>query len=131
MPHFVLEYSINSGETDQSIGKLFESLHEAALQTGIFSLKGIRSRAYACDQYRGNSDDHEHCFAHLELKVRADRSQQDLKHLASIIFERLKSHFETAIQDRDMALSFRITKLEPILKFNLNNIPDHLSSTLT
>lgn len=126
MAHFVLEYSDNLGQTDESIQTLFEALHEAAYQTGMFPMKGIRSRGYCCQQYRmadGNSD---HGFAHLEVKLGAGRTLEDRKVAAESFFALFSDHFYAQVQRRGIALSFEMRELEPVLKFNRNNVADYL-----
>ncbi len=50
MPHFVIEYSSNLDD-EIKIQKLMGTLQDAALETGVFPLGGIRFRAVRCDKY--------------------------------------------------------------------------------
>lgn len=126
MAHFVLEYSDNLGQSDESIQALFAALHEAASQTGMFALKGIRSRGYCCQQYRMADGNPEHGFAHLEVKLGAGRSIEDRKAAAESFFALFSDHFDEQVQQRGMALSFEMRELEPVLKFNKNNVAEYL-----
>ena len=126
MAHFILEYSDNLGETDESIQQLLATLHHAAAETGLFPLKGVRSRAYCCGQYRMADGNPEHGFAHLEVKLGAGRSLEDRKAAAEQFFEVFSQHFDAQVQQRGMALSFEMRELEPVLKFNKNNVADYL-----
>ncbi|HAU66931.1 MAG TPA: 5-carboxymethyl-2-hydroxymuconate delta-isomerase [Gammaproteobacteria bacterium] len=126
MAHFVLEYSDNLSQTDDSIQGLFSSLHDAAQTTGLFPLKGIRSRAYCCTQHRMADGNSEHGFAHLEVKLGAGRSMQDRQAAAESFFNVFSEHFTAQVTQRGMALSFEMRELEPVLKYNKNNIQDHL-----
>ena len=48
MPHFTIEYSANlDGRVD--MGLVVELVREAAVETGIFPLGGIRVRAIRCE----------------------------------------------------------------------------------
>ena len=71
MAHFVFEYSDNLGlnKDQKDIQTLFAGLHKAAEKTGLFPLKGIRSRAFCCEDYRLADGNPELCFAHLEVKL--------------------------------------------------------------
>jgi len=126
MAHFVLEFSDNLDHSCISIQHLFEKLHKSAESTGLFPLKGIRSRAYPCRDYRVADGNPEHGFAHLEVKLGAGRSLEDRKKAAELFFKVFCDHFSTQVAQRGMAISFEMKELESVLKFNQNNIEDHL-----
>lgn len=126
MAHFILEYSDNLGETETSIQKLLNQLHEAAAATGLFPVKGLRGRAYCCSQYRLADGNPEHGFAHLEVKLGSGRTLDDRQNAANRFFAIFTKHFDAQVQQRGMALSFEMKELEPVLKFNKNNIQDYL-----
>jgi len=126
MAHFVLEYSDNLAEDKLSIQSLFESLHQAAQETGLFPLKGIRSRAYCCEQYRMADGNPQHGFVHLQVLLGAGRTMEEKQSAADLFFEVFTAHFDKHYQSRGMALSFEMKELEPVLKFNKNNIQEYL-----
>jgi 5-carboxymethyl-2-hydroxymuconate isomerase len=126
MAHFVLEYSDNLGEDKASIQSLFAALHSAAEATGLFPLKGLRSRGYCCENHRMADGNPEHGFAHLEVKLGVGRSMQDRSVAADAFFKVLTEHFAGQVASRGMALSFEMKELEPVLKFNKNNVADYL-----
>jgi len=126
MAHFVLEYSDNLGQNSATIQTLFSRLHEAAEATGLFPLKGIRSRGYCCSQHRIADGNPEHGFAHLEVKLGAGRSIEDRQAAAASFFTLFCEHFAEQSARRGVALSFEMRELEPVLKYNSNNIEDCL-----
>lgn len=126
MAHFILEYSDNLEQDNESIQTLFKSLHKAAEETGLFPLKGVRSRAYPCKQYRMADGNSEHGFAHLEVKLGAGRSMGQRQAAANSFFAVFTQHFDALVAKRGMALSFEMRELEPVLKFNKNNIQDYM-----
>lgn len=126
MAHFVLEYSDNLGQDDSTIQGLFDELHTAAAETGLFPLKGIRSRGYCCEQYRMADGNPQHAFAHLEVKLGAGRSMEDRQSAADSFFVVFCEHFAAQIEKQGVALSFEMRELEPVLKFNKNNVADFL-----
>ncbi len=126
MAHFVLEYSDNLGEDRESIQSLFSALHQAAKDTGLFPYKGIRSRAYCCDQYRMADGNPAHGFAHLQVLLGAGRTMEERQGAADAFFKVFTKHFAAHYDDHGMALSFEMKELEPVLKFNKNNIQDYL-----
>jgi len=52
MPHFTLEYSKNIDKEKLAARELFAKLHETAANTaGGFPVKGMRSRAFASEDF--------------------------------------------------------------------------------
>jgi len=127
MAHFVLEFSDNLDENTLSIQALFYALHNAAQATGLFPLKGIRSRAYSCQHYRIADGNPKHGFVHLEVKLGAGRSLEDRQAAAEVFFTTLCEHFTENCASKGMAISFEMKELEPVLKFNKNNIQEYLT----
>jgi len=126
MAHFVLEFSDNLDHSESSIQRLLEALHKSAELTGLFPLKGIRSRAYPCKYYRMADGNPEHGFAHLEVKLGAGRSLEDRQMAAELFFNVFCDYFADQIAQRGMAISFEMKELEPVLKFNKNNVQEYL-----
>ena len=103
MAHFILEYSDNLGETDESVQQLFAALFDAAESTGLFPRKGLRGRAYVCNQYRMADGNPEHTFAHLEIKLGVGRSLEERKSAADVLFAVYNKHFEDHFASHGMA----------------------------
>lgn len=126
MAHFVLEYSANISADILNLQSLFAQLHQAAMDTGIFPLKGIRSRAYPCHDYRMADGNPEHMFVHLTVLLGAGRSLEERELAAKSFFKVLDQHFVHCFETRGVAMSFEMKELEPVLKYNKNNIQDYL-----
>lgn len=126
MAHFVLEYSDNISNEVLNLQRLFADLHQAAMDTGIFPLKGIRSRAHACQDYRLADGNPEHMFVHLTVLLGAGRSLEERETAAKKFFSVLENHFASCFETRGVAMSFEMKELEPVLKYNKNNIQDYL-----
>lgn len=126
MAHFVLEYSDNIDKDTLALQELFAKLHQAADDTGLFPLKGIRSRGYACHDYRMADGNPNHMFVHLEVKLGAGRSMEERESAAQSFFGVLSAHFAGSFDTRGVAMSFEMKELEPVLKYNKNNIQDYL-----
>lgn len=122
MAHFILEYSDNIDEDTLSLQLLFEKLHLAADATGLFPLKGIRSRAYACHDYRVADGNPRHMFVHLSVLLGAGRTMQERENSSEQFFVVLTEHFSDCFEQRGVAMSFEMKELEPVLKYNKNTI---------
>lgn len=126
MAHFILEYSDNINKDTLNLQTLFARLHESAANTGLFPLKGIRSRAYPCHDYRMADGNPEHIFVHLTVLLGAGRSMEERESAAKQFFQIYSAHFDACFTERGVAMSFEMKELEPVLKYNRNNIQDYL-----
>lgn len=126
MAHFILEYSDNIDRDTLALQDLFARLHAEAADSGIFPLKGIRSRAYACRDYRMADGNPDHCFIHLSVLVGAGRELEQREMMAKSFFDILENHFAQCFLSGGVAMSFEMRELEPVLKYNKNNIQDYL-----
>ena len=128
MAHFILEYSANLGQTALALDLLFEKLHQTALDTALFPLAGIRSRAHRCGHYRIADGNPEFSFVHLQFKVGAGRTEQEKQIAAKAIFDTLSAHLQTLYEQQGLAISFEMTELPVTLKYNQNNLRDYLAN---
>lgn len=126
MAHFVLEYSTNIPADLLDLQELFSKLHGAAEATGIFPYKGIRSRAHPVDHFRVADGNPEHAFVHLSVLIGAGRSDDEKQTASESFFAVYSSHFDALFAERGVALSFEMKELEPVYKYNRNNIQDYL-----
>ena len=126
MAHFILEYSANLDSEKLDIDSLFEKLHRAAVKTTLFPLAGIRSRAHRCEHFRIADGDPRHGFVHLQVKLGAGRSDDEKHSAAEAFFMVLGEHLNSLYQLQGLAISFEMTELPTILKYNKNNLRDYL-----
>ena len=125
MAHFTIEYSSNLDD-EIRIQKLFGNLQDAALETGVFPLGGLRFRAIRCEKYLIADGDPENAFVHITLKMGHGRDAEIRKSVAEKMFKALKDYFEPLFAKRPLAVSFELTELHPELSFKENNIHKHI-----
>ena len=106
MAHFILEYSANLSQDEMRVERLFELLHECAINSGIFPAAGIRSRAIAYDQFRVADGDPELCFVNLSVRVGAGRSVEVRKQIGEQLFKVLTEHLQAVYEKRYIGISF-------------------------
>ena len=123
MPHFILEYSANLDE-EIAIPELFRKLHEAAIDTGVYPIGGIRSRAIRCDQFRIADGDPDQGFVHLIAKIGHGRDAETKKATSQRFFAVLTEHLDPIFQKRYLGISFEMMESppEPELSYKKNNI---------
>ena len=127
MPHFILEHSTNIEPKDLAVDELFNKLHCAAVDTGLFELAGIRSRAHPCEHFRVADGSPNYAFVHLATKVGRGRTQDELAQAAQQFFKVLSEHYDQQSSSRGLALSFEMTELPDQLKFNKNTVRNFMS----
>ncbi len=125
MPHFILEYSANL-DNDLDFANLFETLTNTAVATTFFPLAGIRCRAHRCEHYRLADGNPDFGFVHLQVKLGAGRTDEQQKSAADAIFAALKDQLRPLYEQRGLAISFAMSELPVILKYNHNNLRNYI-----
>jgi 5-carboxymethyl-2-hydroxymuconate isomerase len=127
MPHFIVEYSANIREEIDS-AELFRKLRDAAVETGIFPLGGIRFRAVCCEEYLVADGDPANAFVHMTAKIGHGRPLEVRRDAAEKLFSVLTDHLQPLFDSRPLAISFELAELHPDLSFKQNNIHQRLNS---
>jgi 5-carboxymethyl-2-hydroxymuconate isomerase len=127
MPHFTIEYSANL-EARVDIGAVCEVVRQAAVETGMFPLGGIRVRAIAC-QHFAIADGRPHLgFLDMVLRLGEGRDLVARKKAGEHIFKALSDHLEPLFRDKKFALSFDMQINDKETSWKRNGIHDLLIS---
>jgi 5-carboxymethyl-2-hydroxymuconate isomerase len=103
MPHFHVDYSANLEERLEISG-LLAVLRDAAMETGVFPLAGIRIRATACDHWIIADGNPDHAFLDISIRLRAGRSPEAKKQATEHIFAAAEAYLASdADGDRSLA----------------------------
>ncbi|TYL47690.1 5-carboxymethyl-2-hydroxymuconate Delta-isomerase [Marinomonas sp. IMCC 4694] len=121
MPHFIVEYSANLDDK-LDFQPLFKAFHEYVVSTGEFPLGGVRSRAIRCDDYRVADGRDDFALLNLTLKIGHGRSMALRQEVADNVFRILCEWMAPITDNGYCQISFELTELDPVLKFNKNNI---------
>ena len=121
MPHLIVEYSANL-EPALDLTQLVHALHEAALETGIFPIGGLRSRAERRDVYRIADGHADNAFIHVQARIGAGRTEQVRQQAAEHIFARLKAETAVAFAARPLGLTLEIVEIDPVGSLKHNNL---------
>lgn len=126
MPHFIIEYSENL-ESHIDIAEFIAAVHEAAIGTGIFPLKGLRTRACPRRTYRIADAHPDNGFVHIMARVGHGRSVEVRRAAGEAVFavacEFLRAHSER----HPLALSFEMEQIDPDTSFKYNNLPQWIA----
>ena len=104
MPHLIVEYSANL-ERDLDIARLVAAIHAAALETGVFPVGGIRTRAERRDIFQVADGHADNGFIHVQARIGAGRTPEVRQKAAEHIFAVLKAQTAKVFANRPLGLS--------------------------
>jgi 5-carboxymethyl-2-hydroxymuconate isomerase len=125
MPHFTIEYSANL-EADIDIARLIEVVRQAAVETGIFPLGGIRVRAIRCDHCAVGDGNPQLGFVAMMLRLGEGRDLATRKKAGEHVFRALSAYLDPLFASRKVALSFDMQINDKETSWKRNNIHEAL-----
>lgn len=125
MPHLNIEYSANLAE-ELDIDALVARIHETALETGIFPLGGVRTRAEARSHYRIANGDPRAGYIHMLVRIGAGRDFDKRRAAGDRIFSALCEFTDELYRSRPLALSFELHEIPPDMAWRKNNLHELL-----
>ena len=127
MPHFTIEYSANL-DAHVDIAKVVEVIRQAAAETGIFPLGGIRVRAIRCEHYAIGDGNPEFGFLDLVLRLGEGRDLSTRKKAGEDIFRALSAYLDPVFAGCKFALSFDMQINDRETSWKRNNIHETLKA---
>lgn len=126
MPHIVVEYS--AGLQDRlNLDDFIAALHGAALQTGIFPVGGLRTRAYQSSHFLIADGHPDNAFVHISLKVGHGRDLESRRRACEMIFAAACKQLSTLYERSPLAISLEMQEIDPVLTFKKNNLHDYVA----
>jgi 5-carboxymethyl-2-hydroxymuconate isomerase len=123
MPHLIVEYSSNL-DAAMDIRSLLDAVHAAALETGIFPLGGVRTRAERRDVYKIADGRPEYGFIHVQARIGAGRPPEVRQKAGEHIFACLKDATAPLFALAPVGLTLEFVEMDPVGSFKLNTIHD-------
>ncbi len=123
MPHFIVEYSANL-ELVVDIEALVTEVHHAAIETGIFPLKGTRTRAVRRDNYRIADGNPDNAFVHIFAKIGQGRAAEIRQKAGEVIFNATREFLRPYFESHPLALSFEMQEIDSGTSFKSNNLSE-------
>jgi 5-carboxymethyl-2-hydroxymuconate isomerase len=123
MPHVIVEYSANL-ETRVDIARLVEAVHAAALETGVFPIGGLRTRAERRDVYRIADGHADNGFIHVQARIGAGRPPETRQQASEHIFAALKRETAAAFAASPLGLTLEVVEIDPVGSHKHNNLHD-------
>ncbi|WP_461536463.1 5-carboxymethyl-2-hydroxymuconate isomerase [Spongorhabdus nitratireducens] len=121
MPHFIVDYSGNLHDR-LDFQPLFKQLHEYVVSTGVFPLGGVRSRAIRCDDFRVADGREDFAYINLSMKIGPGRDDSLKQEVSETVFAIFCEWMKPVTDTGYCQISFELTELDPVFKFNKNNI---------
>lgn len=125
MPHFHVDYSANLEERLEISG-LLAVLRDAAMETGVFPLAGIRIRATACDHWIIADGNPDHAFLDISIRLRAGRSPEAKKRATEHIFAAAEAFCADVMATSSFMLSLEMRDIDPELSPKTSSIRKYL-----
>lgn len=125
MPHFNFDYSPNLAEKTD-IDALLRATYNAALETGIFPLGGIRLRTHPADHVIIADDHAQNAYLHLMISVGAGRSEEVRKQAGDHIWSAIVTHLGPLFDSPHFALTMEIREIHPVTTWKKNAIHPRL-----
>lgn len=125
MPHFIFEYSRNLADR-LDIQGLCDATLDAALETGMFEIGGVRVRATACDHYAIADRMAENAFLHLTVRIGTGRAQDDVRRAGDAVFGAVTDYCASLFDTPHFALSMEVKEIDPELSWKRNSIHPRL-----
>lgn len=89
MPHVTVEYSANI-EPSVDARRLVQEIHETMINSGLFEIATIRTRAEPRDIYIVADGKPENVFLQVIARIRPGRSVEDRKRLGGLLLDTCK-----------------------------------------
>lgn len=125
MPHLNIEYSANLAD-ELDVQALVDHIHGTALETGIFPLGGVRTRAEARTHYRIANGDPSAAYIHMIVRIGAGREFDTRRGAGDRIFQALCDFTSELYDSRPLALSFELHEIPAEMAWRKNNIHELL-----
>jgi 5-carboxymethyl-2-hydroxymuconate isomerase len=125
MPHFQIDYSPNLEER-LDIAGLCAVLRDAAVETGVFPLAGIRVRAAAADHVVMADGNPDHAFLDISVRLRGGRTLDTRKAATAHIFAAAERYCAEVMRSSSFMLSMEMRDIDPELGPKASSIRDYL-----
>lgn len=122
MPHFVVEYTDNLGESARIPELLAKANRVLMAQGGVFPTGGIRSRAHRLTEYAIADQAADYAFVHAHLTIGEGRPEAVRRQTGEALFAMIKEHFAEPFAKRPLAISFELRETSEAWTWKHNNL---------
>lgn len=116
MPHVTVEYSSNL-EDVVNVRELVDGLHQTMIDSGLFDIAAIRTRALPRHVYRIADGNPDNIFLQVIARVRPGRTVEDRKKLGNSLLATARVALDAMPAPRPVAVGVEIHELDPDMLF--------------
>ena len=127
MPHVIVEYSANL-EPALDVPMLVRNVHDAVLDSGIFQIGAVRTRAERRDLCVVADGDPTNCFIHIEVRMASGRDGAARKRLAEAILATVATDTRDVYAQAGMGLSVEVREIDSTAAVRLNNLHERMAA---
>lgn len=113
MPHLIVEYSSNV-EPLVDIRRLLSAVHQAAIETGVFDIDTIRTRAERRDAFVIADGDERNAFIAVDVRMGPGQSEEVRMRVGAALFAAIEAATASARRDLRIRLSLELREASPI-----------------
>jgi len=128
MPHIEITYSANL-EDVLDISALCNALREAAIESEVAPVAGVRVRAFRCDHYSIADGDTKHGYVDFSIRLREGRSDKVKASLTELLFDRAKQFLEHDFTTHSIALSMELRDINAAFSPKTGSIRQFLGAS--
>ncbi len=121
MPHIIAEYSANL-EDALDVAALVADLHQAAVDSQVAELVGIRSRAARREHFRVADGNPANGFVHITARLRRGRPEAARKALGAALLAAADKRLEHVYSKHPIGLTVEVHEIDPDMTFRRNTL---------
>lgn len=121
MPHIIAEYSANL-EDALDVAALVADLHQAAIDSQVAELVGIRSRAARREHFRVADGNPANGFVHITARMRRGRPEAARKALGAALLAAADKRLEHVYPKHPIGLTVEVHEIDPDMTFRRNTL---------
>jgi 5-carboxymethyl-2-hydroxymuconate isomerase len=125
MPHIQIDYSPNL-ERRLDIDGLCRVLRDAAVNTGILPLAGIRVRAIRADHVVIADGNPDHAYLDISVRLRGGRTDTAKSEASALIFAAAEAYCAKIMATSSFMLSMEMRDIDPALSPKASSIRKYL-----
>jgi len=123
MPHLTVEYSANL-KKQVDILKLVETVHQAALRTGVFEVAAVRTRAAGRDYYAIADGHPDNAFVAISVRVAPGRPPETRRRVGQEIFDATCEFLKNVYKTTPLAISLEVQEIDNTAAFRKKNLDE-------